>query len=340
MQHRLFSSRFFALVLLCIILLFPLGWYSYFIIARQAELTLVLDKKIPFRVDLEGTFGNSFLPLADSILSRTFDCESTCSLSGLASARYEVTITATGYEQKQEKLTLASWERRELSIVLVPLARTTEFHENDPLYGAAEKEVTLFKQEFPQYESIELLTFRDNMLFVQALERDGVHIGILTADTVTPYFTIPWVSRFGVLDASHAYIIFSWSSTDIYSIVNGKKYTLPWAYRVFDVRENGGLEIVTDRWLLREGVGGHWQINPLFDDVIVLWDMYLWLVRDPVKKQILDLPMTTSDALYLIDTTTWDRRKILENTHALHLFMQDGHFWYVLANGKKMEILL
>lgn len=28
------------------------------------------------------------------------------------------------------------------------------------------------------------------MLFVQALERDGVHIGILTADTVTPYFTI------------------------------------------------------------------------------------------------------------------------------------------------------
>ena len=81
MQYSSFSRRLFALIILIVVLLFPFGWYYYFVIARQAEIIVSVDKKIPFRVHLEGTFGNSLLPLADRVLDRTLECSHSCSFS-------------------------------------------------------------------------------------------------------------------------------------------------------------------------------------------------------------------------------------------------------------------
>lgn len=339
MQYSSFSRRLFALIIVIVVLIFPFGWYYYFVIARQAEIIVSVDKKIPFRIHLEGTFGNSLIPLVDSVLDRTLECTHSCSFSWLAPTVYVLTLTATGFEEKSERITLSPWEIRTLSFDLYALARIIDFSQNEDSSALDRESVEALKREFPQYKNIHFLTTYNNTRFVQMREPEGIRIGILWRDDVKSYFFIPWAAWYWVLDASRKYIIFTWETTDLYSISEWKKYTLPWVYGIFDVRENDTLEVVTNRWLLIRNSQGEWKTNPLFDDVIDIWENRLALVRDPMRKKILGIDSSIRDAIYILGSTG-ERRKILENTNASFLFMQDGHFWYVLANGKKMEILL
>lgn len=49
-----------------------------------------------YQVALEGSFGYSLLPLADTLLKKTINCVDICDISPLPQSLYQVTIVQTG----------------------------------------------------------------------------------------------------------------------------------------------------------------------------------------------------------------------------------------------------
>ncbi len=109
-------TKLLALAILIIFLWIPFFFYTSYISGSEAKLTIVGQGD--YFVNLEGTFGYSFLPLADKFLEIQKNCSDICIITPIPKADHKVVISQTGSIDFETTLLIPKWS--EVSLEYLP----------------------------------------------------------------------------------------------------------------------------------------------------------------------------------------------------------------------------
>lgn len=295
--------RVLAGVILILFVWVPLSFYWYFFNQRISTILISSPETPIFSIRLEWTLSSSWLPLADKFLVYEQECYRSCQFWPIPPIHYGLTMTSTGYVDVQEDISLATGEKKEISLALhkdVKIIDSTgsflvDIRLWDSLVENANKNL---------WGGFSLVGINErNRVYALRKSENTYQIGMLSTEKFIPFRNLPpWVIS-AKLDETKNYFVFSFSDGNSLSVsvTMDDEVEAPLIPDSVVKLVNGTWKFRTNTWvyiLQNKSL----QLNPRFSDFLDISDTeriwYIWSY-DTERLKLSNFPESQSILIFL-----------------------------------------